>query len=392
MWLKFRHRVVFAILHPFFTIYLKIKYGYRAYKYILPKGPCLILYNHPTNLDPFMLALSFWGPIYFMANEDLFNRPIFSPLIKYLVAPIPKSKAIRDIQAVKDCIKVTREGGRIAIAPEGNRNYSGRLNYIDPSIVKLIKLLQIPVVLYNIHGGFGVNPRFSKKLRKGKMFGRVNRVLSVEDIKQLNNEEILDIIVENLDVDDVKLNYEYKGHALAEHLESVFYICPICNSYNSLYSKRDYLYCSKCDLQVKYTSKLTFECNHKDFTFTTVNDYYLFQEKNIRLKNVQEISYHDNNIILKRVIKRKRKQKIMTGFLKVDHEKIEIENKLAKKIFLLTDIVSMAIVYHNTLIINLRDEQYHLVGDPEFNALKIMHLFYKLNNENKGVENGFLGI
>lgn len=391
MWLKFRHRVVFALLHPIFIIYLRIKYGYKAYKYRLPKGPCLILYNHPTNLDPFMLALSFWGPIYFMANEDLFNRSYFSSILKYLVAPIRKSKSIRDIQAVKDSIRIIKEGGRIAIAPEGNRNYGGRLNYIDPSIVKLIKLLKVPVVLYNINGGFGVNPRFSQKLRKGRMFGQVKTVLEVEEITKLNNNELLQIIIENLDVDDVKLGYQYKGRALAESLESVFYICPKCHSYNSLYSNKNYLYCDNCDLKVEYTPQLLFLSYNKEFSFQTVNDFYLYQEKAIREVNGQLIEYRDSDIKLIN-IKNKRKKELMIGNLTVNNQKVSIQDENQLREFIFDDIISMAIVYHNTLIINMDNEQYHLVGSSSFNALKIMHLFYKIRNEQKGDNNGFLGI
>ena len=37
---------------------------------VLKKGPYLLLFNHTTNLDPLMMALSFKGPVYFVANDD----------------------------------------------------------------------------------------------------------------------------------------------------------------------------------------------------------------------------------------------------------------------------------------------------------------------------------
>lgn len=390
MWVRFRHKIVFAVFKPFFFIYTRLKYGYHAKKYHLDKGPCLMLYNHPTNLDPIMMALSFSGPIYFVTNDDVFNNPLVSVLLRYLVAPIPKAKGVRDISTVKNCIRIIKEGGRIGIAPEGNRNYSGRLNHIDKSIVKLVRFLKVPVVLYNINGGFGVNPRFSISLRKGKMFGEVNRVISPEEIKSKSDEELLKIIIEGLDVDDVLLQQKYKSKAKAENLESAFYICPVCNSLSSLYSQGDFLHCKECGLEVEYTEELLFKTSNPLFKFKTVYEYYQYQEEFIRNCDYGKISFSDENIHF-RVITKKRRKDLIYGKVEMnsssllisdDHQKIEIK---------LTDIFSCAVIYHNTLVINLEKETYQLVGDRMFNALKYLHYFYKTKLE-KGDKNEFLGI
>src|SRR5690554_3484206 len=159
-WMKFRHRFVFALVRPFFWLFLRLRYGFRYKRCHLPKGPAIILFNHTTNMDPFMVSSSIHGPVYFVATDDIFSIPFISKLIKYLVAPISKSKAVNDINTVKNCLRIVKEGGRIAISPEGNRTYSGKLCHINKAIVKLVKLLKVPLVLYNIVGGFGVNPRF----------------------------------------------------------------------------------------------------------------------------------------------------------------------------------------------------------------------------------------
>lgn len=392
MWIKFRHKIVFAILHPIFVVYLWVRYGYRAKKYQLEKGPYVMLFNHPTNLDPFMMALSFRGPIYFMANDDLFNIPVISPIIRYLVAPIPKAKSVRDIQAVKDCIRIVKEGGRIGIAPEGNRNYSGRVNYIDKAIVKLIKLLKVPVVLYNIYGGYGVNPRFSKRLHKGKMHGQVRRILSVEEVNDYPDNELYDIIVQSLDVNDLELNYKYRGKALAENLESVFYVCPVCHSLSTIVSRKNHLQCTHCNLEVEYTESLTFRTKNDKFSFNTVFDYYRYQEDFIRNQDLNLLKFSDHLVTLRQVIKNKRKFDIMQGSLSFDQNSLIVKSKNVIREFSYENIISLAVVYHNTLIINLEDATYHIVADNRFNALKYLHLFYQVKNIKQGVRNGFLGI
>ncbi len=391
MWTKFRHKVAFAFLRPIFRVYLRLKYGFRTKKYRLEKGPYLLLFNHPTNLDPLMMALSFKGPIYFMTNDDLFNIPFVSPLIRYLVAPIPKAKAVKDINAVKNCIRVAREGGKIGISPEGNRNYSGHLNYIDKAIVKLIKLLKVPVILYNIKGGFGVNPRFSRVIRKGKMSGEVNRILSASEIKEYSEDEIYTILIKALDVNDVELGYKYKGKALAENLESAFYTCPVCNDLRKIESKGNFFGCMECGFQAEYTEDLVFRTKDKRFKFKTVSEYYAFQEAFIRNADVMKISFQDQGVILNQIISHRRK-KLIEGSLSFNHKQMVISDEENEKIINFKEITSLAIVYQNTLIINVENGSYQVLGNASFNALKYVHLFNQIKNFEKGVNDGFLGI
>lgn len=108
------------------------------------------------------------GPVYYVASEDLFSNGFVSGLLRYAVAPIPIRKQTTDIRSVMNCIKVAKEGGTIAIAPEGNRTFSGRTEYIKPSIVGLVRVLKLPVAFIRIEGGYGVQPRWSDVVRKGK--------------------------------------------------------------------------------------------------------------------------------------------------------------------------------------------------------------------------------
>lgn len=128
-----------------------------------------------------MLSLSVRFPIYFLASDDLFNLKI-SPLIKYLVAPIPKSKSLRDVAAMRSVLNVIKEGGAVGIFPERNRTISGGQWEMTDAIAKLAKFLKVPLVIYNICGGYGTDPRWGHSIRKGRMSGGVRRILSVEEL------------------------------------------------------------------------------------------------------------------------------------------------------------------------------------------------------------------
>lgn len=392
MWTKRRHRIFHFFFRWIANLVFRLKYNFKSKKYKLPKGAHLILFNHPSNFDPIFVGATFNRPTYFIANEDLFSLGFASKLINFLVAPIPKQKSVRDTSAIKTAIKIVEEGGNIGVSPEGNRTYSGEINFIDMSIVKFARLLKVPIVLYTIKGGFGVNPRFSTKVRKGKIKGQVEKILTVEEIKKLSNEDLLKEIINVLNVNDVKLGLEFKGKNLAEDLESALYVCPKCKSMSKMYSKRDTLSCMNCNLEINYTSKLRFESNDPNFTFETVNDYYVWQNDFMKKSNYKNIVFSDEKIVLSNAHRKRRKKALISGKIKLDREKIVVTGENETKEFYLKDIVSLAVLFHNILIINLEDTKYHINGDSKFNALKYLHLFTLLKNELLNIETKYLGI
>ena len=139
-WTKTRHRVITALVRPVLAPYCRLRYHIHVEKFREQGNrPYLILYNHQTGFDQFFVALAFRGPVYYLATEDIFSLGWISKILRWLVAPIPIRKQTTDITAVMNCIKVAREGGSLCIAPEGNRTYSGRTEYMSDSIASLAK-------------------------------------------------------------------------------------------------------------------------------------------------------------------------------------------------------------------------------------------------------------
>ena len=103
------------------------------------RRPYLILYNHQTPGDQFFIGMAFRDPVYYMATEDIFSLGWISKLLSWAVAPIPILKQTTDVSAIMNCFRIAREGGTIAVAPEGNRTYSGKTEYMRSSIAALAK-------------------------------------------------------------------------------------------------------------------------------------------------------------------------------------------------------------------------------------------------------------
>lgn len=392
MWVKKRHKIFHFFFRWLVNLIFRIKYNFRSKKFKLEKKPHLILFNHPSNFDPIFVGSTFNRPTYFIANEDLFNLGFKSKILKYLVAPIPKKKSVRDTSAIKTAIKVVRQGGNIGVSPEGNRTYSGRINHIDIAIVKFARLLKVPIVLYTINGGFGVNPRFSTNIRKGKIIGKVEQIISVEEINQMSDDELLNKIIKTLDVDDSLMNIKFKGDKLAEDLESVFYVCPICKNMHTLFSKNNSFYCRECQLEVKYNENLTFSTKNDKFKFKTINDYYIWQNNYMINYDIGKLSFIDKNVHIYDADIKTKINKILTGTFSLDNSCFKIKNNENKIKIKIEEVISVDVLFHNTLILNLEDIKYHVTGDSKFNALKYLNLFTLIKNKQENIETTHLGI
>ena len=109
---------------------------------------------------------------------------------------------VKSVLSIKDRMK---EGGSILLFLEGNRTYAEFQFYIPDSTPRLIKMLKPTLVLFTLHGGTGVSPRFKNKNRKGKFYGKIERVLPFEEYKDMDNDELLKLIKNTIKVFDISL-------------------------------------------------------------------------------------------------------------------------------------------------------------------------------------------
>lgn len=215
--MKYRHRIVRNIAYAVMYPYTRLKYNIKVERF-KEQGdrPYLILMNHQTVFDQFFVGMGFRGPVYYVASEDLFSNGWISTLLRWLVAPIPIKKQTSDVSAVKTCIRVAKEGGTIAIAPEGNRTYSGRTGYMNPAIASLAKMIKLPIALYRIEGGYGVHPRWSDVVRRGKMRAYVSRVIEPEEYAAMSKTALFSLIESGLAVDESTADGVFESDRRAE--------------------------------------------------------------------------------------------------------------------------------------------------------------------------------
>ena len=372
IWVKNRHSRVFAFLRIIMRPYFKFKYRFTAERYNLPKGPHLIISNHQSTMDPFLISLSFKRPVYFIASDDIFNLKV-SPIIEYLVSPIPKSKSMRDFTAMKNVFRVIKEGGTVGIFPEGNRTVSGGQWEMDDAIAKLAKSLKVPLVIYNISGGYGTDPRWGHSIRKGKMRGFVRRVISQEELAKLSIEEIFSIIKNKLLVDDTKLEIPFNSIKKAEYIERALYLCPICGSISSFKSNKSKFCCEKCKTESFYTQYLKIDPKVKDYN--RIYEWFEWERVEIVNKVLAGESVSDNNIIFRESIKLKRKQKLLGNTVTINKDCLIISHNKGQSVYPLKDISALTMVGKKKFNFYYGDKILQVKGNKRFCAIKYIHIF-----------------
>ncbi len=376
-WLRTRHKAVFAVLRGIFGIHTKIKYNYKAEKSDL-KPPFLLMSNHTTALDPFFASLSFKCPIYFCSTDDLFNIPVATPIIKFLVAPIPKMKSGMDMHAIRDCVRVAREGGAVGIFPEGNRTLSGAQWEMTDAVSKFVKMCNVPLVLYNIEGGYGSDPRWGTKIRKGKMRGYVKAVLTPDEFKNMSNEQLYEFVCKNLTVYDADSGVKFKNKRRAENIQRALYMCPHCGKISTITSKRTKFKCVNCNNVWTYTEDLHIEPADK---FDTVLPWYEWQCDEMRrlVQTTAGFVISDNAVKLYRSGGGKRKKRLAKGSVSADREGITFSSKRNETRFLYRDMSGFAIVRKNKFEFYVDGITYQITGDDKFCSVKYLHLYQGVN-------------
>ena len=288
------------ILSPIRT-YIKNKYNISVEKNETKnlKGPYLILSNHVNNWDPLFINCFVDEPLCFVAAAPLFRNKLLKKVLDYTGA-ISKTKLKNDMSTIRNMITAKKHNRSMALFPEGNRNWNGHAEEPIFATAKLVKLLNIPVVIVTIKGGYLSNPRWADSIRKGKVTVSLEKKWDSEEIKNLSVEEIHTMLNEALQFDEIAWNeqqkIEFHGKGLANYLERYLFTCPNCNTIGALHSEEDILGCKACNYKVRYNLYGSLDQVEGPLHFKYLKDWNDWQLQYIE-QQVQNRAFQDRLVI-----------------------------------------------------------------------------------------------
>lgn len=246
------------------------------------KPPYLILGNHVGFWDPFIVGDAFPHYVHFVSSDAAFRNPIFNFFLTRL-GTIPKKKNMRDSQVIRDIVSVIRQGENVGIFPEAVRNWDGSSFPLDRSIIKLIRLLKVPVVVPILKGMNLFNPRWAPNLRRTKLEVDYTVLFTKDDIKNLDEDQLFEKLSETLKHDEVEHQKKYKNRIYsnkrAEFINHALYICPDCYAIDSFSAAGNDFKCSKCNYEIHIDGFGFFVVpSNKKLYFDNIRDWNKWQE------------------------------------------------------------------------------------------------------------------
>ena len=398
-WIKPHHKPVQNFLYAVFAPYVRRKYHITVTPYRDPQDrPLLILMNHQTGFDQFFPYMAFKRPLYFVASEDIFSCGWLSDIIRFLAAPIPIKKQTSDLRAVRTALQIAKEGGSIALAPEGNRTFDGKLCHINPAILGLIRLLKMPVACFRIEGGFGIHPRWSDVIRKGNMKAYVSRVIEPEEYRRASDEELMQMLLDGIGVDETQTEGQYHSHKLAEYVERAIYVCPDCGL-STFESHGDLIECKTCGRKVRYLPDKSLQAaDGRVLAFHKLSDWYEYQNDYICRLDLTPYydtpAYEDFGKLSEVILYQHKKVLAKNAHLKLYGNRIEVSSRDFTVCWHFDDTDTITVLGKNKLNIYTGGKVYQIKPDKRFNALRYVNFFYHYKSISKGENDGkqFLGL
>jgi 1-acyl-sn-glycerol-3-phosphate acyltransferase len=159
-------------------------------------GGVLLVANHLSFLDVFVLGMPLGRPVNYVARSTL-----FIPGLGFLmrsVGAFPIQREGMGASGMKETLRRLRSGGIVALFPEGTRSTDGDLGPLKPGIAVLVARAGVPVVPAGIAGTFESWPRSRLLPFPHPIRIHYGPAIKPEDIGGMRTEDVTALIRERI--------------------------------------------------------------------------------------------------------------------------------------------------------------------------------------------------
>ena len=183
------YNLTYEGFYAFSFTFVTFGFSYRCEgKRNVPRdGPLLIVANHQSWFDPFLVGLAIPRRIRFMARRTLFTgNPVLGAFLRGLnIIPVNQEGFARE------GLRLTRErldaGEAVLVFPEGQRSWEGKIDKLMPGVTLLIRQAKPQVLPVGIAGAWDAWPRWRLIPTMSPLFLPPNRAtIAVSVGKPLN--------------------------------------------------------------------------------------------------------------------------------------------------------------------------------------------------------------
>ena len=256
--------------------------------------PAIVLCNHGSFID-FIYAASLlrkYQPHFITARLYFYNSVLGYLLRK--VGAFPKSMFATDIENAKNCLTVLKNNELLVMMPEARLSTTGRFEDIQPATYSFIKKSGVDIYTIKICGDYLANPKWGKGLRRGsKVEVELDLLYTAQQVKNLSLDQIREGVNQRLAYDEFQWlqqrpHIHYHSPHIAEGLENILVVCPVCNRKHTLTTEKNKIACSHCGHLTSVDNRYGFD---KDFRFADLTQWYDWQKSLLEAEILENSNY-----------------------------------------------------------------------------------------------------
>jgi 1-acyl-sn-glycerol-3-phosphate acyltransferase len=122
------------------------------------EGACILVANHSSFLDPFMLGSFMPRVVHFLTYDVYYSFWLFRWYCQRVYC-IPVRKDGSDTASLKKALRVLKDGEILGIFPEGVRSFTGEIGPAEPGTALIVLKANVPVLPVAIQGAYQALPR-----------------------------------------------------------------------------------------------------------------------------------------------------------------------------------------------------------------------------------------
>ena len=154
------------------------------------EGGVLLLSNHVSYLDPFIVGTTARREFYFMARDSIFSVPVIGNLLA-LHNAYPVKRGTADRRALKYTISLLKDGHAVLIFPEGTRSKDGNLGKARDGVSFIIHNAGVPAIPVYLSGANYLMPRWSKWIRPAKLSTHFGPPIDFSEARKIQDKRLM---------------------------------------------------------------------------------------------------------------------------------------------------------------------------------------------------------
>jgi 1-acyl-sn-glycerol-3-phosphate acyltransferase len=173
--------------HTFFAVVFKTFWPLRieGAENVPRRGAAVIVCNHLSMIDPFVVGYGANRPVSFMAKQELFGIPFVGYWIRKLGA-FPVDRSRRDPASLRTALTLLKGGELLGMFPEGTRSTSGEMLELRAGAARLAARTRTPVVPAAVFNTNHALPR-GKFIRPARIRVRFGPPFELTDLYNRND-------------------------------------------------------------------------------------------------------------------------------------------------------------------------------------------------------------